>query len=387
MDKMDEIVTNPSARADSEKYASLIASYEDSHTSFHPSGIHDPDLFSEITSRKSCHIEDGVPMWVGAQDVDFLVDTGRCKEIISRIDTDKAQTARIDLALVPLDHIVASPSSFNLLEGNSWVIAEYQDDGRYDDLLAEANKNGIQLERLIHPESGTEASMKLFEFTARAEKIVPEPVNLNEALAQNRIPAIEEMEDGGSLRVSRGGSFNAHEQEQLWDLFSTRFQDISQNMPMKLEENEEATQELLQDPNYTFIYKVEPTGNIACCVFATDQREAYPWISEEFTQYTSERDKEKYGKTPHEIFVPGVAAYEQEGIRASTPVMQRFADLIASTGQELFAIRAECTDVSALYIPGIVMKNLHANKNFTGADLQELGEKKIIFARHQPAVA
>lgn len=376
---MDEIVPDPRHEVDIDRYAGILAGYENPKTSFHPIGIHDAESLYDISQKKSCYVENQIPLWVGSEDMESLVDEERCKQIIGYLGVNKDQVTQINLALVPLRHLVGNKSYKDKIDENTWVIAEYEDDGHYEEVVQSANDRGFHVEKLIHPSTHTEASLQLFEFTALAHKNDLEATTLNEALAQGRVASSEETSDGGSLRIKQGGSFSDDEQGQLWDLFSTRFQDISQNMPMKLEEDEESTRQLLQDPNFTFVYKVEPDGNIACCVFATDQRGAYPWISTSFTERVNEEDEEKYGKPPYGVFVPGVAAYEQQGVKASTPVLQRFADLIASTNQELFAIRAECTDVSALYIPDIVMKNIETNPNYKNADLQKLGEKKIVF--------
>ena len=113
-------------------------------------------------------------------------------------------------------------------------------------------------------------------------------------------------------------------------------------------------------------------GKIISAIFGSEDPASFPWINKEFMkQYDN-------SNSPY-IFIPGVAAYKTEGLKASPAVMDKLASIVKAKGSDFMDIRFECTDVSSLYIPDLAKESLErTNQTLGEASFDRLGQKKYV---------
>jgi hypothetical protein len=374
---------NQEAEYSFDDYLGVLARYEDPSVSFHQIGIRDAEQLRSLSSQPGTMFLNGLPSLVPLEAADSLIDIDRSSQIASKFaEDDKTDDAKIFASIVPAQYVQENISDISeqLGDKKGYIFAEWDIDCPGSQELKDLKAEG-RLHFLVHPVSETLAGLNFYRITAKTnpESVREQPLSLAQVVDAQEIGFSEIQDDGGSLTVTRGSRLNDEDKTQLWDLFRTRFNDISDNLPIRLEEDEESTMSVLEDPNFAVSYRKEPDGKISCAVLFTDVKEAYPWISEEFLE-TQKSIRAESGNTEEvkEIFVPGVAAYKTEGLKASFAVLQKVAETSVETGAPSVAFQFESTDVSSLYVPKISSDGIKANPRLTLGEVSRLAQKKYV---------
>jgi hypothetical protein len=370
------------------KYNLAVEEYAPDTVSFHPAILSDEEQLFSLADRPSTLLLDGIPVWLDVSEAPELVEVTRSLQIAERA-VPGAEEHGVKFALVPAGYIIDHASEIRQeTAGTSapapLVFAEY--DGPLDQLQASASAEGVGVHELIHPALHTSAGLNLYQtVVSTREQNAGEPLSVSDTVKAQRVPRLEALADGGTLETRVGGDFAEHEKSQMWELFKQRFTDISDNMPSRLEESEEATRTLLEDPNYVFTYRRDSEQKIICAAFIADNPDAYPWISQEFTSNLDGTIEAETGQQPYEIFVPGIAAYKRAGVAASRAVLGRLIDVAVASEHPLLAVRFECTDVSSLYVPRIVNAAGEAHNEVIATPAERKGEKHYVLLDIPPA--
>lgn len=337
-----------------------------------------PDTLEQLIQTPGTLYAGDLPVSVSIEAASEILDVSRCKGMAKDLISE---TADIDtqFSLLPMSYILENPDVYRetLAEGQRRLIfCEFDGVGKPNHSVPE----GVTVHSLVNPRTHTSASLMLYQMIDIIDTDPAKPrLDLGEVVETQEVAQDQSLEDGGVLRVRKGGTFTEEEKSQLWDLFSTRFQDISANMPVKLEENEDDTKsELFSNPQYTFVFTTTDKNTIDCCAFMTARKEEYPWISDDFLEVRNQEIEAEYGERPYEIFVPGIAAHRGTRQFASASVLAKIAELAATTNYPVQAVRFESTDVSSLYIPRLVQQAAVANPKYTETSMQKLGQKNYV---------
>ncbi len=362
----------------SEEYESLLNSYIDQSVPFHPPGYEEETL--ELLARRPGMVfVDDIPFTVPVSEADVIIEPSRCFDVAQRSGLLTSAEQEVRVSLVPLPILLKQAAGVkDNHEPGSLIFVEYEvSDGELD-LINECKEQGWEYSPLVHSEAKTEAAINFFE--VRADRLNPSglerSLSLLEVVDGEHISLVDEI-DEGTIKVMRGGTFDEEQLDQMWSLFRTRFQDISENLPFRLEESEEATKELLVDPNNVFVFRTEADGKITCVLFGSDNEEDYPWINPAFLEKIDRKDGGVRPKTTA-IFIPGVAAYKMQGIKAAPAVLDKMTDLAIATGSDHLKFRFECTDISSIYIPHLSEESIGRNDDYDSKTIATrlLGEKK-----------
>jgi hypothetical protein len=362
------------------EYRSHIDSFESAEVTFHRSGIQDEAFFNKVTGRSSCQEVNGIPLFLNVDDAPELVNIPRSVEIAL---TQGASTVlnNINISIVPAQAIIEKADEIRLRypDAVTYIYSEYDDHAPFSEIIELAEYAGVLVHPLIHPTAGTQAGLNFFEAVMNHPDVGPElPMSLTNVIREGTVSTHEVYDDESMVCLRNGGDFSEEEKKQMWELFSQRFQDISDNLPIRIEEDEESTRKLFDNEDYVFSFKVNNDNKIISVAFATDHPYAYPWISEDFIAKANNNLYETTGDDPYVVFVPGFAAYKKDGMSSSREVLSRLLDVVMATGHRTTAFRFECTDVSSLYVPRIVSGILKRSPNVDFKDMKCLGQKKYI---------
>jgi hypothetical protein len=352
-----------------------------SEETFHPLLL-DEDIYTDIIRQPSALTFEDTPLLLGLDDSEKLVNVERTAVIAASLGDFNRND--IFLATVPLGMLMRWMPV--LMEqgsgGNSKRLIfseiEVSENETYTKFKGAARSQGIAVHSLEHPRLHTEAALNLFELNVSSHTSPQrETKSLVDIADEGRVP-LGQNREAGDLVITRGHYLTDNDLTKLWELFSKRFTDISDNLPFRLEENEEATRALMSDPRYTFIYSRGAQGEIEACVFIADDPGAFPWIND---SYLKARDEAlcKEGKAPYSVFIPGIAAVRSgRGSVAAGQVLARFTDVLAATNHPEISVRFECTDVSSRYVPLVSMRAARDQPAFTASSVQQVGQKKYI---------
>lgn len=384
---MENIETSSLGQPDFDLYQNQLESYNNPNIVFHPTGILDKEIFDAVVLSPSVELDGDVPISVNVSEATELVASDRCINLAKELVPD-INESDIKVALFPLEHVISNVDKYraqHFQNGNQSPLILFAEDN--GSVLPEIDASKLTVHNLINPQTNTAASINLFE--AINYVTVDDSMSSTDlvgAFNEARVSLMEATEDGGQIIVQRGGRFSEDEEKLLWQLFSTRFQDISANMPVSLEENEQSTTEnIFRNPSYMFIYTSTPEGLIDCCAFITDNRESYPWISE---QYLDIRNKvigdSQNGQELYELFVPGIAARRDTRKWAANAALTKMTQLVVATNNPLPITRFESTDVSSLYVPRLVNNAINACLGYDKSEMQKLGEKRYVAVELRP---
>lgn len=366
-------------RVDFQLYNRIVKTYESPLTTFHSSLLTREQLEFAASLPSSLSIN-SIPILLGLDDSEGITDKVRCLEMAQLFEPN-VSAENVRYSLLPAPYIVSKlPEIRETSSGSQYIFAQYDVNGPETSILSRGEELGFVVHDLVNETTKSAASLNFFEARARNVNLTASQVtNLSGVLEGNKINTHDIYEDGSAVIVKAGGQFDNDELEQLWNLFSKRFQDISDNLPIKIEETKESAFELFQNSDYVFTYFTEPEGRISCVVFATDVKDAYPWINQAFINATEVQGENTQSDTPsYKIFVPGVAAYKIESMRRSSVVLRKLAECAAATNNQEVVIQFECTDVSSLYIPRKVSSVLKKNNFLEFISDKHLGQKKYI---------
>jgi hypothetical protein len=363
---------------DFEKYQATIEGFSDVNVAFHPAGINDKEVYEELSKKKSAQLSEGILLSLDIEDATEIVEDERCTKLAHQF-TSTLKRNETKFSALPLPVMLQKLEEYKRTQpANTTVFyfTEYEGVGKYEMELP----RGTEILSLVNPLTHTEASLNMYQAIniVNADEEAPQQA-LKDVVERGAVVLEEELAEGGKLRVQQGNTFSEEEEGRLWELFSSRFQDISDNMPVRLEEEESSTVEnIFRNPNYTFIYSMTPEEKIDCCVFITDVESEYGWVSRRFLEKRNDEIESEYGEVPYEAFVPGIAADRNTRANASAAVILRMGDVLTATNHYLQALRFECTDVSSLYIPRKVQEAIVAHPAYTESSLEKLGQKNYI---------
>ena len=375
----EHLQDNSEAESVAQQYQLLVNQFEFPAITFH-SVQKEEDALARLSEESDCIFVGQVPVIAPIILAEDLNDVERCVRMVEEIDADVsnenifASTVSAQAIVSNLNEIRSQRQKYPL-----YIYTEYDIGSSEEELLERGQEFGFKIHELVNSGTKTSAGLNFFEAsTVITEKSPDEPITFTEVVDLGKVDRYVEQEDGSVLAIKKGGSFTQDEIDQLWHLFSKRFEDISENLPIRMEESYEATVTLFNNPDYVFSYNIETDGTISCAAFASDAREAYPWIKEDFLDKLDDEYAQSLGRAPYSIFVPGVAAYKKRGMTVSGRVLQNLVKCAALTGHDEVMFRFECTDVSSLYVPRIVEKVLRANPAVEFVEKRMLGQKKFV---------
>jgi len=365
------------------EYLYEVNRWEDPAKTFHSVAI-DETTYGRLESAASLVVVDDFPIAVGIQDYGEQYSVRRSKAIGDGLLPHRDQP--LYGALLPAAAVVSrSPSVREAVRRRGHHTSGFGIFGSYDSATVDAGAlqsaaadAGLVAHRMIHPRLHTSAGLSLFELdlVARPRVVRRSPMGLREAFE-----ALHHSDFGGdgSVWMRLGGGFGPEEEEGLWALFGTRFQDISENMPLRLEEDEQATLEVVRDERIVFISKSDADGRVVASLVVTDVEEAYPWISRDFLRsrrscLAGSADADGLA----EVFVPAIAALRGVSTRAAVELTAALGELLAGVGANRTIVRFECTDVSSAYVPQLVKRAVESHPSFDGAGLQQVGDREYV---------
>jgi len=363
-----------------DKYLQLIRPFSGDDI-FHPF-VMDEETFYDMLSKPSVVTVENIPLAIGVSDASRFVDTDRSLTIAQALGPFSEEDVLV--SAVPLDlladNMIAlkqnlTASSGKLIFAEFDVTAEDTEQKLRGRLLS----NGITTRTLEHPKLKSEASVNLFELNAWLINDTDKPeMTISEVVKKHthepRSPSAE-----GELLTAQADELGEEDLAGLWKLFSTRFNDISDNLPISLEESEEETRQLMTDSRYIFIYKKDGEGNIVACLFVSDSIAAQPWINPDFIERRNNELHNTEQLPVYDVFIPGIAASRNaKGSTAASEVLAGFTELLKHTNKPLISVRFECTDVSSQYVPLISMRAARQQPAFKNSTVHQIGQKKFV---------
>lgn len=348
---------------------------------FHPLMVEE-DIYTEITQKPSVVMRGDVPLLLGLDDSGNLLHVERSAEIARTIGDFAPED--IYVAAIPVEMMMRSfpqiRARFSQNNSQKLIFSEIEilDDETYQVFQSAARAVGIKVHSLEHPKLHTDASLNLFELNVSLRTEAGQELKTLAGVAEESQRPRSNPE-AGDIVVIQGDKLSDDELAELWKLFSTRFTDISDNLPVQLEETQETTRALMTDPSYTFIYARTPYQEIEACVFIADKPDAYPWINADFLGKRESVLRSEGIKEPYGVFIPGIAALRSgRGSIAAGEVLSCFTDLLADMNHQDISVRFECTDVSSRYIPLISMRAARNQPRFTESSIRQIGQKKYV---------
>lgn len=334
-------------------YRELLSRYEDENKLFHSNGV-DEQLYKQLANIQSAVKIDNITIAVGVEDAPMIVSPERCNKLVGKyLETNTGKLPLI--SLIPAEAAIDNLESIrgalpnSSLNHNAIFCSFDPINQSLEDFTEKASMIDVRVFKLIHPRTNTSSSLNLFELDIDCKKdgLSGRTTSLTEVV-NNMHDREHNTEDKGKILINIGGEFKESEEQELWTLFRTRFDDISENLPMILEENEEATLKLLRDNRFIFVRKVDKDDRLMASAFMSDNPETYPWINQEFI-------KSVYGKDEKtsQMFIPGIAAYRGVGRDTIEELLTVLAKTASSSNYERLLVGFECTDVSSCYIPAI----------------------------------
>ena len=341
---------------------------------FHPY-ILDEGTYHDIVTKPSVIINNAVPLAVALHDAGELAHQQRCLAIANSLSDVNEQD--IYFATAPGVLIADNIDDIRKKTGRSLLFMEADLTGQDSEheLRSRAAQSGAKLHTLEHPKLHSQAALNMFELglsVAEAGSIMP----IDQAAVRVKEGRSQDLIEAGVV-IKAASELTQDDLNDLWDLFSERFTDISDNLPVKLEETEEATKQLMKNPDYTFIYKKGEGAGITACLFITDKPESYPWINEDFIRGRQQAAESEKSQLPYVTFIPGIAAERSsKGSTAAGEVLMWLTEVLKETNQPSVNVDFECTDVSSRYIPMISMRAARRQPAFTGTAVEQIGQKK-----------
>jgi hypothetical protein len=347
--------------------------------------IFDLEVYGSIVKKPSVRMIDQVPQLVSLEDSSDFINSERAKIITGKI----AEDAAVYVATVPvfmlannLHHLMPPAQQ----EGGIVILAEIDlvEEGIEDKLASLVAMQGFSLHALKHPRIDTEAALNMFEIDIEQNATPAQPrLSISEVVKTGIMPSRQPVEDGEIISTS-GDNLSEADTKQLWELFSTRFNDISDNLPQRLEETEEDTKTILSDPHNIIFFKTDLAGQIMAAILATDNPDSYPWINPRFQEMSDIKTADRYGIAPYSVFAPGVASRGEQAARSAHQVMSAMTQTLSLTNQPLISVRFECTDVSSKYIPAVSMRAVKGQQGFEDSSISQIAQKKYL-ALYRPA--
>lgn len=340
---------------------------------FHPTGI-DSSTMSDYLSRDDVMTIAGVPSLIRAESAaPLLIDKDRFEFLAQKVAPDIEQAERY-VSAVPLQFLV---ENVHLLPQNKDTLLLADLEHNDTALVEKIEKSGARVYTLKHPVFGSEAGLSLLRIDM--QPITPidgAPLNFEQTLRGGRIESTTLLKDGTMIARRMGGDFSPIEMEKIVKLFRTRFEDISPHMPIRLDDTDEATRELLNDGRYMFLTSSTPTtGEILACLFFTDQPGAYPWINE---QYLADHTPNSQSTSTHHVFVPALAKQRHAPAKSGAILVDDYCSIEKATAQPRIVNWFECTDISK-HVVGPTAR-VAISKFFDGI-VEEIDTKTYVFVR------
>lgn len=339
---------------------------------FHPIDV----VASETATRRALDAQippnpSGTPLMLFMVDVEDTLHSERCHRLASELELHRDREYLYATAPLHtlLDTVDASPPLAQFIRDRITLVEYDEPEG---DLLRERSEaKGLRLLDLMNPYTNTASGMSLFEVISRRDTAM----SGEEALA--RAKAI--------IDVLRGNEISESQMDALWQLFSTRFSDISGNMPLRLEETEEATRSLLADPRIFCGVDFDNSGaHVRACVVATQDVSLAEWISNDFLDYRREYIRSSVAPGGFaESFVPGLAAYHSAGRRSADAVLLALGLILAAHDHDFTVTWFECTDVSEIYIPRRVSEAAAECGAYVSSSVERVASKRYSFLTGQ----
>lgn len=381
---MTEAIIKKSETTDDSGYEAYLDSLEPTldNNIFHPQ-ILDIENYHEVIAKPSVVMIGDTPSLLGIEDAYDFVDEQRCLKIAEGLGQPDSKNIYVSVisAEALIRRMPEAVSKISNADSETIIFTELDifDDRTQQRFEDELSPLGIKLHTLEHPKLHSMAALNLFELNLVVQTDeLDHRRGVSEVISSEGLPNLLKTE-GGQIVVNRGDMLNENELSQLWQLFSTRFADISDNLPVRLEETEATTRRLMADPRYNFIYKSDNDGNITASLFFTDDITAYPWINPNFISEREVGLEEQTSKESYSIFIPGIAADRRNaGSSAASQILERLTEALAQTNQPSISVRFECTDVSSRYVPLISMRAARNQQQFKGSSISQIGQKKFI---------
>lgn len=350
--------------------------------SFHPQVL-DQEHYAEVLTKPSLVKINEQPYLLGVEDADSLVHSERCKKLTEGVA--ETSNTEIYVSLVPIKKLLEDSmqlsEALEIGKKQILVFAEFDiTDGSTEENFSERlHSAGISIKHLEHPNLRSQASLNLFELNLHNATDREQPTSsIRQVVQGGSVPKVVKKSDG-KVFIASGDELEESVVAQLWDVFSSRFDEISDNLPVRLEENEESTRDLWDNPDATFIYKVDENGQIVACVFVGDNLETYPWINPEFIAQREKSLAIDTAEAPYSVFVPGIASKKGSGgSTAAKDCLEAFTGVLHATNQPSISVRFECTDVSSKYVPLISMRAARNQPAFSSCGVEMVGQKKFV---------
>ena len=367
--------TDKNVEYDYDAYKALLSRYEDESKVFHSNGV-DAEVFNTLFQSEGAMFTEGLPTIIGTNG-NPLVSQNRVHKIVQElVPGDNVNTY---ISALPAEAVVENVDSIKEQNDKLGLNIPILIFASYDvlnhplnDFQDYAETYGVKAYTLEHPITKTSAALNLFELDIelkqRDQKF--EPITLGEAAALLK-DEIVSAEDGGKIRIKFGGEFDRNEEKELWNLFSTRFEDISDNMPFELVESEESTRAILEDQRNIFVCKYDKENRIIASTIMTSEKDAYPWVSKAYIENLSTVST----TDDYDMFIPVIVAERGSSEQSAFEIMSVLAQLGATTGHKKLKVRFECTDISSLYIPRKTRIALKKSAIFEKVNLNLIAEK------------
>ena len=182
------------------------------------------------------------------------------------------------------------------------------------------------------------------------------PLSAAQAIFDSKyLPHVLDHRNAALLR--NGAGFSEQELNDIWDLYTNKFQVLGENHPISMEDTRDDFLGTFTSPSTTVSVRYTD-GKPVCFTYFTDSFDSLYWLNND---YMKKLDDESVNMTS--VFFPGIVARSAGGNHAEE-VIKLFANVSADAGIN-HRIIFENTNLSEMYVPRIVFESVNGTANYS----------------------
>lgn len=239
-----------------------------------------------------------------------------------------------------------------------------QNDRQTETIIAKVVQDAMlyyQEAGLIDKRTGNDskASISLYTTKANLTDRPDIPIQLSFSSAYNYFVAAGKNQKYPRRGVSvfSGSEISNHRelQEQIWQLYQSRFQWLGEEHPLSMEDAEEEFFGQIQNPN-TEIFVNFSEGKIVGVMDTMTRPEDIYWLNPGFFENLTLEENRKI------LFIPGIVA-DPRHLGQSGPLITKLCEMASCTGND-YKIIFENTNLSELYVPKLGHRFANRSGNY-----------------------
>lgn len=354
---------------------------------YRKSGILIPENYVEIVEdNETIYVDAGGEKVPLAANMKFGSSQGYDPErAINLANSSLLESNILTLPLANLSEEIKQEASSRIFKkGGVLFFADYEDREEMS-LLAEADKSGYLLQKIPlmdkseYCKGREDVSISLFLLDVNNKNYTPDQnrglSDIVDFFDKNIKPNITDF-DNCTLLVS-GNKLTTNQLEEMWQLYSDRFQFLGENHPISMEDSPAEFIDLMTSKDVLASIKYQE-GKIVCFTDLTTDLDKIFWLNKEYIKQISKDNK----LSELTLFFPGIVSSK---IGGSGDVLRLFIDTAADVGIKA-KVLFENTNRSERYIPSIVKRTIASSKkaSIVNNEIVKLNEVKYKAVRISP---